>query len=200
MSEGELFEYKGASIGDDEISLAFNAIEEAKAGQPVLYLNGDTTAFDKEIEKEFERLTLTGTEFAAEPDSVGGIHGTYAYAWVDPDINVVVAGGNFAQEGNHFEEASGEEYTDCTRDISANTGYIVPSENWIENFNAADYDLVITLKKGANAIENITNVLSHSGDIYTTDGKLMKKNGTLNDIKAMGRGLYIIGGAKVMVK
>ena len=135
MSEGELFEYKGASIGEDEISLAFNAIDEAKAGQPVLYLNGDTTAFDKEIEKEFERLTLTGTEFAAEPDSVGGIHGTYAYAWVDPDINVVVAGGNFAQEGNHFEEASGEEYTDCTRDISANTGYIVPSENWIENFN-----------------------------------------------------------------
>ena len=200
VSEGELFEYKGASIGDDEISLAFNAIEEAKAGQPVLYLNGDTTAFDKEVEKEFERLTLTGTEFAVEPDTVGGIHGTYAYAWVDPDINVVVAGGNFAQEGNHFEEASGEEYTDCTRDISANTGYIVPSENWIENFNAADYDLVITLKKGANAIEDITNVLSHSGDIYTTDGKLMKKNGTLNDIKAMGRGLYIIGGAKVMVK
>lgn len=200
VKEGELFEYKGASIGDDEISLAFNKIEEAKAGQPVLYLNGDTAQFDKEMEMEFESLTLTGTEFAAEPDSVGGIHGTYAYAWVDPDITVVVAGGNFAQEGNHFEEASGEDNTDCTRDISANTGYIIPAENHIDNFNAADYDLVITLKKGANAIENITNVFSNRGDIYTTDGRLVKKNGTLSDVKSMGRGLYIIGGAKVLVK
>ena len=200
VKDGSLYEYKGASIGADEISLAFDEVEASKPGQPVLYLNGDTTQFDNEAEKEAEELSIIGTEFAAEPDSVGGIHGTYAYAWVAPDVTVVVAGGTYAQAGTHFEEATGEDGTDCTRDISANTGYIVPSENVISNFNASDYSLVITLKKGANAIERVTDVLNSRGDIYSIDGKLLKKGGTLNDIKSMGRGLYIIGGAKVTVK
>ena len=200
VQSGTLYEYKGAQIADEEISLAFDKVSEARPGQPVLYLNGDTTQYDSEAEKEVETLTLTGHEFAAQPDSVGGIRGTYAYQWIDPDVNVVVAGGVPAQEGTHFEEATGEDGTDCTRDVSAYTAYIVPSENVISNFNASDYSLVITLKKGANAIERVTDALNSRGDIYSIDGKLLKKGGTLNDIKSMGRGLYIIGGAKVTVK
>ena len=200
VKEGTLYEYKGASLTDTEISLAFNKIEAAKAGQPVLYINGDTTAFDVTMEKEPEELTIDGSAFVDEPDSIGGIRGTFGYQWVDEYKNVVVSGGNFAQEGNCFVEATGKEATDCARDISANTGYIVPAENVISNFNAADYDLVITLKRDPNAIEKVTTVLNNRNDIYTIDGKLVKKNGTISDVKAMGRGLYIIGGAKVMVK
>lgn len=200
VQDGQLYEYKGASIGDNEISLAFNEVSEAKPGQPVLYINGELNAFNKDAEKEQESIMLTGTDFVTEPDSVGGIHGTFSYQWVDPDYNVVVAGGTYAQEGNHFEEATGEDNTDCTRDVSANTGYIIPAENVIADFNAADYSLVITLQKGANAIEKVEELLTKRADIYTIDGKLVKKNGTMSDIKAMGRGLYIIGGAKVTVK
>ena len=200
VKEGTLYEYKGASLTDTEISLAFNKIEAAKAGQPVLYVNGDTTAFDVTMEKEPEELTIDGSTFVDEPDSIGGIRGTFGYQWVDEYKNVVVSGGNFAQEGNCFVEATGKEATDCARDISANTGYIVPAENVISNFNAADYNLVITLKRDPNAIEKVTTVLNSRNDIYTIDGKLVKKNGTISDVKAMGRGLYIIGGAKVMVK
>ena len=200
VKEGTLYEYKGASLTDTEISLAFNKIEAAKAGQPVLYINGDTTAFDVTMEKEPEELTIDGSAFVDEPDSIGGIRGTFGYQWVDEYKNVVVSGGNFAQEGNCFVEATGKEATDCARDISANTGYIVPAENVISNFNAADYNLVITLKRDPNAIEKVTTVLNSRNDIYTIDGKLVKKNGTISDVKAMGRGLYIIGGAKVMVK
>ena len=152
------------------------------------------------MEKEPEELTIDGSTFVDEPDSIGGIRGTFGYQWVDEYKNVVVSGGNFAQEGNCFVEATGKEATDCTRDITANTGYIVPAENVISNFNAADYNLVITLKRDPNAIEKVTTVLNSRNDIYTIDGKLVKKNGTISDVKAMGRGLYIIGGAKVMVK
>ena len=199
-SLGEIFEYQGASINDTEISLAFNKIEAAKPGQPVLYINGDTKSFDKEVEKEAEELTLSNEPFAAEPDTINGIHGTYAYKWVDEYKNVVVAGGNFGQEGNHFEEAAGMKGFKSTRDVSANTAYIVPAENTIENFNAEDYDLVFTLTRDPNAIEKVTTVLNNRNDIYTIDGKLVKKNGTISDVRAMGRGLYIIGGVKVMVK
>ena len=87
-----------------------------------------------------------------------------------------------------------------TRDVSANTAYIVPAENIIENFNAEDYNLVFTLTRDPNAIEKVTTVLNNRNDIYTIDGKLVKKNGTISDVRAMGRGLYIIGGVKVMVK
>lgn len=200
VKEGTLYEYKGASMTDTEISLAFNKVNAAKAGQPVLYVNGVIADFDKTMDKEPEELTIDGSAFASEPDSVGGIRGTFGYQWVDEYKNVVVAGGNFAQEGNCFVEATGEEATDCTRDISANTGYIVPAENVISNFNAEDYDLVFTLERDPNAIDKVTSIINSRNDIYTIDGKLVKKNGTISDVKAMGRGLYIIGGAKVMVK
>lgn len=200
VQEGQLYEYKGSSIGDDEISLAFNEVSEAKPGQPVLYVNGVLKDFNKEAEPENESLTVTSTEFAAEPDSVGGIHGRYTYLWVDPDYVVAVAGGVPAREGNVFEEANGEDGTDCSRDISAHSGYIIPAENVIDNFNASDYSLVFTFKKGANAIENVKDAIQKGGDIYSLDGKLLKKNGTLNDVKALGHGLYIIGNVKVSVK
>ena len=80
MKEGTLYEYKGASLTDTEISLAFNKIEAAKAGQPVLYINGDTTAFDVTMEKEPEELTIDGSAFVDEPDSIGGIRGTFGYS------------------------------------------------------------------------------------------------------------------------
>ena len=200
VKDGALYEYKGAQTVGNEISLAFSRTEAAQPGQPVLYLNGDTTQFDSKAEQEIETVTPTGSEYAILPDSVGGIHGTFAYKWVDEYANVVITGGESGQEGSHFEEATGEDGTDCSRDISAYTGYIVPSENQIENFDTSDYDLVITLKRDPTAITKVTDVLNGRGDIYSMDGKLLKKNGTLSDIKAMGRGLYIIGGAKVAIK
>lgn len=115
---------------------------------------------------------------------------------------MVVAGGDYGKEGNHFEIASGEENTDCTRDVFENHGYITPSANVIENFNPENYDLVITVSSNGliNAIDKINKTFKSAGDIYSIDGTLLKKNGTMNDVKAMGRGIYIIGGVKVMIK
>ena len=47
-----------------------------------------------------------------------------------------------------------------------------------------------------NALENVAK----SGTVYDLSGRQVKKNATLNDLKGLGRGIYILNGVKVMVK
>lgn len=147
----EIFAYQGASPVKrtpadmtEMAAYAFNRIDEAQPGQPVLLVVGDPDSFSSEDEEPEEiRITTLGTSFAKEPLTDGGVHGTYAYEWVDPGT-VVVGGGKIAQAGSTLVLAEGEENTDCTRDISANTGYIVFGENILQNANLDSFDLVIT--------------------------------------------------------
>ena len=125
----EIFAYQGAFAEDEPVAnltnYAFNKVEQAEAGQPVLLVVGDPDRFNAEEEEPEEILVTTlGTSFAKDPQTTGGVHGTYAYEWVD-EGTVVVGGGKIAQAGSTLVLAEGKENTDCTRDISANTGYIV---------------------------------------------------------------------------
>ena len=144
----EIFAYQGAFAEENEpvanlTNYAFNKVEQAEAGQPVLLVVGDPDSFDAEEEEPEEILITTlGTSFAKDPQTTGGVHGTYAYEWVD-EGTVVVGGGKIAQAGSTLVLAEGKENTDCTRDISANTGYIVYGENILKNANADDFDLII---------------------------------------------------------
>ena len=125
---------------------AFNQIEQAEAGQPVLLVVGDYEQFEADSEdEEPEEINITplGSSFAKEPLTTGGVHGTYAYEWVD-EGTVVVGGGKIGQAGNTLVLAEGKENTDCTRDISANTGYIVYRENILKDASVEEFDMVIT--------------------------------------------------------
>ena len=51
-----------------------------------------------------------------------------------------------------------------------------------------------------NGINSTLENVSKRGNIYTIDGKLVRANGTLNDINSLGKGLYILNGVKVLVK
>ena len=105
-------------------------------------------ADDEEEEPEAINITLLGTSFAKDPLTTGGVHGTYAYEWVD-EGTVVVGGGKIAKPGNTLVLAEGKEGTDCTRDIAANTGYIVYGENVLRDASADSFDLVFTAGKPA---------------------------------------------------
>ena len=52
------------------------------------------------------------------------------------------------------------------------------------------------VKKVATAIEKI----SQPGAVYSMDGKLLRTNATLNSLKSLGKGMYILNGVKVLVK
>ncbi|MBR1498802.1 MAG: hypothetical protein IJ615_04130 [Bacteroidaceae bacterium] len=149
VEDAELYAYQGAISDGEEAHYTFNKIEKAEPGQPVLLVVGDIESFDAEAEdEEPEQITITptGSSFAPDPLTAGGVHGTYAYQWVD-EGTVVVGGGKFGQAGNTLVLAEGKENTDCTRDISANTGYIVYGENILKDASVDSFDLVFTAGK-----------------------------------------------------
>ena len=150
VTDAEIYAYQGAiSETDSTAHYTFNKIEQAEAGQPVLLVVGDREYFDADDEEEEpEQIGITplGTSFAINPMTSGGAHGTYAYEWVN-EGTVVVGGGAIGKAGNTLVLAEGKENTNCTRDISANTGYIVYGENVLKNASVDDFDLVITAGK-----------------------------------------------------
>ena len=146
----EIYAYQGAIIADgDKVNYAFNKVEQAEPGQPVLLVVGDYESFEADDEgedPEIISITPVGSSFAVDPLTSGGVHGTFAYEWVDKGT-VVVGGGKIGSYGNSLVLADGAENTDCTRDITANTGYIVFGENILKNANVEDFDLVINADK-----------------------------------------------------
>ena len=146
----DIFAYQGAiSATDSTAHYTFNKIEQAEAGQPVLLVVGDCEDFvanDEEEEPAQVSITPIGSSFAVDPLVAGGAHGTYTYQWVN-EGTVVVGGGKIGKAGNTLVLAEGKENTDCTRDVSANTGYIVYGENVLTNASVDDFDLVITSGK-----------------------------------------------------
>ena len=189
VSNGELYEFKGMYQKDDACHYAFNKIDEAKPGQPVLYINGNIEEFDKDAEDEYETLSITSSDIAADALNDNGMQGTYTYQWV-PTGTVVVTGGNIASWGNTLAEAFGQDYTDCTRDISANTGYIAPEESLIAE---GEYDLVFSIEGESTGINTPETTLSQGAvSIYDLSGRKVS-------VQSEKKGIYIVNKKKVAI-
>ena len=157
VDNAEIYAYQGAfpdteTEGADLAYYAFNKIEQAEPGQPVLLVVGDPEDFEADgDEEDLEEISFSplGSSFAPDPLTTGGVHGTYTYEWVD-EGTVVVYGNDkkYGKAGNALVLAEGADATDCTRDISANTGYIVYKENILKKASTDDFDLVISGPKG----------------------------------------------------
>jgi len=197
VTEGELYEFKGMYQKDDACHYAFNRIEEAKPGQPVLYVYGDIESFDKDAEDENETLIISSEGIAPDALNENGMQGTYTYQWVSPGT-VVVYGGDIASWGNTLVEATGKENTDCTRDVTAYTGYISPEESLIEE---GEFDLVFTIEGESTGIRpnSLTPTLSEGeGAIYDLSGR--KVNSQLSTFNSqLNKGIYIINKKKVAI-
>ena len=168
----DIYAYQGAIADTDSTAhYAFNKIEQAEPGQPVLLVVGDREDFvadDEEEDPEQILISIVSTDFAINPLKTGGVHGTYAYEWVD-EGTVVVYGGTkkFGVAGNALVLAEGEDNTDCTRDISANTGYIVYEENILKDASIEDFDYIITAAKGPES--RIVGDLNGDGKVDIAD-------------------------------
>ncbi len=189
VTDGELYEFKGMYQTDDACHYAFNRIDEAKPGQPVLYVNGDIDEFDKDADDEYETLTITSTDIAPDAQNDNGLQGTYTYQWVTPGA-VVVYGGNFGSWGNTLVEAFGQYNTDCTRDVSANTGYIAPEESLIAE---GEYDLVFSIEGESTGINTPETTLSQGAvSIYDLSGRKVS-------VQSVKKGIYIVNKKKVAI-
>lgn len=194
-SEGKAYTLAGTYTTDDgKVYLALNETETIKAGQPAIYIYGETE--DWQPDTEGEENERTAMEFGLTTDlnltagNENGLYGTMVSTHVDPATLVFTD-----NKVTCVEDEAGT-------DVAANKSYVVMGEVPTVDENGT-YSLCIEITDAAGnavGVEEIVAKVSRTGNIYTTDGRLVRRGGTMNDLKRLGRGTYILNGVKVLVK
>ena len=187
------------TVGEDEdaeIYLALKAIETIPAGEPALYIFGDTTTYDAEDDYvEPVKFKIAGDEKPVlEGKTVNGLIGTL----VTMSLNkyLIYFNANYAAV---TAEGQSLAVTPCSAvlDLEA-CPEIDPNDDFDFSIclGQAATDVIDGVKDIPSAIEKI----SQRGDVYSMDGKLLMSGANLNSLKTLGRGMYILNGVKVLVK
>ncbi|MGN0234369.1 MAG: hypothetical protein ACI4B5_08120, partial [Bacteroidaceae bacterium] len=180
-------------IEDEGTFLALKETENITAAQPVIYLYGDTIAYSTDAPsypmafainmKDAKDMTLTA-------GSANGLRGCL--------VPTPLAEGDIYFEGNKAVRVDDKEQTiEANKVILSLADCPVISED-------GDYELSIYIgQDDSNGIKDISSTVSKvtgNGAVYTIDGRQILEDGSLSDIKRLGRGIYILNGVKVMVK
>ncbi len=133
-----------------------------------------------------------GNKMTTNPKSQAGVYGTFVDKWI---------GTGYVSFVNN--EAKGIEGEDTGRNFSvpAGQGYLVYGE--VSKPEDVECDLAIQINGNFTdwtSINNAIQTVAKRGTVYNLNGQVVRQNATLNDVKSMGRGMYIINGVKVLVK
>jgi hypothetical protein len=188
-NEGEMYAVAGTYTQDGKNYVGLKAIETSEPGVPFVYIYGDIDNFNPEAETA-DITFQKGDVIVNDPSRDGAYKGTYVYEWVDKGLVAFV--------DNKAVVTDGEENTDCTRDISPNTGYIEFGKTTVDPASVDFYvEIEGTLEDGIqSAIANVAK----AGNVYNTAGQLVRSNATLKSLKGLEKGVYILNGTKVLVK
>ena len=178
---------------ENALFLALNAIETIPAGEPALYIYGDTTDYDAEDEYvEPVKFKISGDEKPVlEGTTVNGLMGTLVTYTLKE--NEIYFNANYAAVGG-----ASVSVTPCSAVLNLKDCPEVDPEG--------EYDFSICITGDPDQADGIENVaatiekVSQRGDVYSMDGKLLRRGATLNSLKTLGSGMYILNGVKVIVK
>ena len=73
----------------------------------------------------------------------------------------------------------------------------------VDPTEAYDFSICLENEDAVDGIKDVASTIkkiSQPGDVYSIDGKLLKTGATLNNLKSLGQGTYILNGVKIMVK
>lgn len=189
VENAECYRVNGVFEEDEQLFVTlslidFEAGDKVAACEPFLLLGG---SYDQEVGEASVPCTFTwGDVIATTPVETGtGLVGITANTKV-PEGNLAVSAGRVM-------------YLNAEKEISAWRGYITLTHV------AEEGDLTIVVPNAPagvleDGIESTMADLAKKGDIYNAAGQIVAKNATLKDVKAMGRGIYILNGVKVIVK
>ena len=82
--------------------------------------------------------------------------------------------------------------------LGANSAYIVPDQ--AEEVEARGFVITIGGTGEVVSIQDVLGKVAKSGAIYSIDGKMILEKGNINSINKLGKGTYILNGAKILVK
>jgi hypothetical protein len=189
------------TVGEDEDAetyLALKAIDVIPAGEPAFFIYGDTLEYNEDNEDEEPvKFTISGNEkIAVEGATLNGVTASL--------VNHNLEKFEIYFSGNHAV---------CIGE----TGYYLSGPCVVLNMEECpqvdpdgDYDFSIYLGESASEaeelIDGVKNIstaiekISKPGNVYSIDGKLLRTGATLNSLKSLGKGMYILNGVKVAVK
>lgn len=177
---------------NEESFLALKKVETIEAGAPAFYILGDTTQYVAEDDAELVKFAM-----AAEPDFK--LVGDTINGFIGCLVNHPIAVNDVYFDGN-FATSLGK------------TGYNIVAPAVLASLDlcpqvdpTAEYDFCISLNDpdavdGVKDVASVVKKISQPGDVYSVDGKLLKTGATLNNLKSLGKGVYILNGVKVLVK
>ena len=175
--------YGISKIEGTEITLA--PIEKAEGGRPFIYIDGETTDYQEEVEPILVELKH-GYDITPEPDTTSVLIGTY--------VRVELKTGDVIAEGNTFAVIKDVMQGGI---VEANSAYMTPEGT---GFKRSDYPSVTIDVDAADGIAAAIANVAKTGALYTIDGQLVAKKANLNSLKNMPKGVYILNGTKVTVK
>ncbi len=201
-----LYTVAGTYTDGDASFVALNTITETKAGEPYLAILGSTEDYvepaeGEEVEGDPYIFSQIGDGFAPKAGYTNGLVGTYNTTFIAPSGSVVFVNNTAAvAEDKVVEDEEGNFTATSNRTVGTYSAWL--SFGITEADPAGAYDLVLEIGGAptADGIQNTLQNVAKSGTIYDLSGRQVKANGTLNDIKSLGRGIYILNGTKVIVK
>ena len=159
------------------------------AGRPFIYINGETEDFEAEAEAEPVAFTFNTSAIATEPQNGDALKGTYSTVKID-------RGDVYCKDNALVVNTVGKDDIMVTYTyVSANSAYIMGETPLDPN---AELE-VIWDEAAPDGIQTALQNVAKTGIIYTLDGRVAGK-GNLNNVKGLGRGIYILNGTKVVVK
>ncbi len=187
---------EGGEGEEAETFLALKAVETIEAGQPALFIYGDTTSYNAEDEYvEPIKFKVPGNgELAIKGTTENGLIGTLVTQSFGP--GTIYFNANYAADVKTGDVVN---MTPCSAVLDISLCPVIDPYD--------EFDFCISLGKvAADAVDGVKDVtsavdkISQKGNVYSMDGRLLKTGATLNSLKTLGKGMYILNGVKVLVK
>lgn len=165
------------------------------AGMPTLFIYGKLEDYNAEdnYAETFKFNISPDEDIVVEADTIGGLVGNL--------VARTLKKGEIEFSGNR---AVCVETTE--KSTTLNSAVLNLSVCPIFNPDEEDFDFSILLGAEADKADGVKNIstalekISQPGNVYSMDGKLLRSGATLNSLKSLGRGMYILNGVKVVVK
>ncbi len=172
--------------------VTFAAIDKVEAGRPFVYKNGEVEEYNDENTPEIVKFHH-GLDIEPEAQKSGNFAGTYTKQTLGEGY-IVTGGAIRAILGQyHNNEPLNQLFMTeafITNGVNAHGAYIIPEEGAT---GAVTFDFDGT----EDGIVIATDDARRNGKVYSIDGRVI---GTADNLRGVAKGLYIVNGAKVLVK
>ena len=172
--------------------VTFAAIDKVEAGRPFVYKNGEVEEYNDENTPEIVKFHH-GLDIEPEAQKSGNFAGTYTKQTLGEGY-IVTGGAIRAILGQyHNNEPLNQLFMTeafITNGVNAHGAYIIPEEGAT---GAVTFDFGGT----EDGIVIATDDARRNGKVYSIDGRVI---GTADNLRGVAKGLYIVNGAKVLVK